>query len=382
MVPGSFVLLGVLVLLCPDAVQSGRVERFRKKRTRRSDVDKEVEEPKVELETQVPEKVPEEAVEKKPEKVPIKEQVLLQKKEGNVRTDEIMPEIAGSKQFPNLWKPDHHTAFGSTLNTSRHILPNTVIGVGFEGCGTNLLARVLAKHDMAIVAGKTAEKNYFTGKNRGNCNRFSAKKGQTAYEKYILGCFKGRVPNISQATIDVSAQYSLYAWDGAIRGIKELQDTATLRFLAVVCDPRDRAVWSTRYSMQRPKTHVTDEDVDANVSATLRLHEQGTFAESIAVGEYYRMLSEWVGNFPRDSMLVINSHSLRIPEIWQRIFLHIGLEVPSRRAIKRWISRAKNKVPAHSTPHQALTHPVQTRLTSHYTKFNDELWKMLGTQWW
>jgi hypothetical protein len=273
---------------------------------------------------------------------------------------------------------DNLTAFGSVLIPNE--LPTSLIGIGFEECGTDILGKVLASNPRT-VSGHSPDKDYFNSKRGGKCNRKNAKKGNTTFQQYVNGCFEGKLPKKGETLIDISGSYSLFAFSGLVSDLKSMENETTLRFLAVVCDPRERALRAMRTNSGNESSEVNYADLSRLAAHTMRVHRGSGFSDTIAAGEYAKMLDEWKKHFPQSSLLIINSKALRVTETWKRILMHAGLEVPPEGNLKKWLRRPLSMKPK-KREFRKLSHTVQKRFHNHYNTSDLALWRMTGAEWW
>lgn len=275
---------------------------------------------------------------------------------------------------------DNFTAFGSMLNVNASKLPVTTIGIGFSECGIDLLGQVLNKHPDTI-AGKQVEKNYFA-KRYGNCNRFAARnKAKSPFMRYVGGCFQNKIPNSGQALIDVS-NYGMSAWSGMIPTLKAMTNETVLRFLAVVCDPRERTLQSLKTKNGQGSAHEGNySELSHNVSQAMKTHLRHGFSEHIASGEYTKMVVEWTKHFPLSSLMLINSEALSELETWRRIFFHIGVAEPTEKQLKKWIGQGSGEL---LKPRELnhVNHIVKKRLTNTFKLSDKALWNLINLEWW
>lgn len=297
------------------------------------------------------------------------------------------------------WVSDDLTSFGSALPVD--ILqpkPTSTIYIGFDGCeGSKILGSVLSRHPGSIV-GKSLEKNYLTSKHKGHCNRFAVKDGTTEYDKYLRSCFKNKIPTANRTTLDFSQSYAMHSGVGVMKELKEMEKEANLRFLAVVCEPRQRAITALQQQITSKKesnsSNVSADEISNGISHGLRKHRAGSYSAIIGNGEYSRVLSAWATKFPLDTTLIINSEKLQEVNTWRRIFAHIGLRVPSDWRVRKWIRMAQKstdkdtdsdtddeEVLKERSPDD-LEHFTHRRLNDHYKMYDLALWKMLDVKYW
>lgn len=332
-----------------------------------------VEPPEVVTEVEVPENVAQPEAVTEPQIVAAEVEVP----EPVAQPDAAM--VFRTKLFENGSFPtDNLTAFGSLLTENE--LPVTTIGIGFSECGTDLLGKVLASNPRTVV-GDSPDKGYFNSKRGGKCNRRRMKKGNTTFQQYVNGCFEGQLPKTGETLLDISGEYSLFAFSGLVSDLKSMENETRLRFLAVVCDPRERALRAMKTNSGNESTEVSYEQLSREAAHTLRVHKGSGFSDTIAAGEYAKMLDEWRKNFSEASLLIINSKALKVTETWKRILMHAGLEVPPEENLKKWLRRPLAMKPK-KKEFRKLSHTVQKRFHRHYNSSDLALWRMTGTEWW
>jgi hypothetical protein len=278
----------------------------------------------------------------------------------------------------DLLASDNLTALGSVYQTSAENLPVTTVGIGFNYCGLDIVERVLSKHPGTLV-GPDISKEYFLTKRGAACSRFRARKGRTPFEQFVNGCYKGKKAGAGQTYVDITGDYGVFAMDGVAERLTEIQNETDLRFLALVCDPRVRAMSSVKRHLRAENKRGGGSFLDAAVLHSLHLHEKQGFDGAIAVGEYSLMIDAWLQVFSPESLMVVNLDGLKNFETWRRIFTHIGLSVPKESTWEGWI---KDEVVGDKNLFKHAGIETRRKLNEHFDEKDADLWTLIGSEFW
>lgn len=273
---------------------------------------------------------------------------------------------------------DNFTAFGSAFDNGTDDRPVTTVGIGFNYCGLEFLDKVLGKHPGAIMS-RTPSTEYFLPEGNGSCRPSPNTVGQTPHQRFVKDCFKGRVAGPGETYVDITGDYAPFAMDGVADRLKEMANETALRFVAVVCDPRVRAIASVKRHLRAENKRAGGKFLDERVLDAMHRHQTEGFDGSIAVGEYATMLEAWLEIFPRESLLVVNTLGLKDPETWKRIFSHIGLSMPDEDDFDDWTEGLL------LNDHALFKHSgvqVKKQLNEHFGERDVKLWQLLNSTFW
>lgn len=273
---------------------------------------------------------------------------------------------------------DNLTAFGSRYASGDENRPVTTVGIGFNYCGLDVIERVLSKHPGTII-GAEASTQYFLPKRGEVCSRFRSRKGKTPFQHFVNGCFKNKSAGAGQTYVDITGEYAPFAMDGVAERLRDIGNETDLRFIALVCDPRVRAMSSVKRHLRAENKRAGGKFLDEGVLHAMHLHEKQGFDGAIAVGEYGTMLEAWLHFFPPESMMVVNARGLKNIETWRRIFTHIGLAVPQDSIMESWVQ--DELVGDHALFKHAGVE-VKRKLNEHFGEKDAQLFQLLQTEFW
>lgn len=325
------------------------------------------------------------------------------------------------------WAADSLTALGSDFSPPDPSLPRMAIGIGGQKCGTTFAWKMLRLHPEVITRRK--ETQWFSDPHTSRCRH---QETDSVYgvdsavgppvEMYIEKCFYDRWPNQSQTTLEFSPGYMRFDAT-AMRFLKQLERSASQRFIAVLREPvgrtmsemnmrrknaagpaaqtrgrvRRRGRWrnAAREARRHNRKHaqarmLSNDEMSAKLLETLSSRNFSSHGDPVGKGEYAPQLTQWLQHFPRQSLLVLHSGALNNVEAWRRVFRHFGLTVLADAKIEGMISQvSKEYSDAQVEKHGAGVVPyfdasleARAALADHFAPLNEDLWGLLGTRWW
>mmetsp|Transcript_11632 Transcript_11632/g.25992 ORF Transcript_11632/g.25992 Transcript_11632/m.25992 type:complete len:329 (-) Transcript_11632:73-1059(-) len=288
---------------------------------------------------------------------------------------------------PYLFPSDEFTAFGSEFSQKR---PAVAVGLGYQKCGTTVMARILGQHADTINFG--AKEKHYLGNGGSQCERPGP---PSSLEDYLDSCFGGQRPQKKQTTLDFTPTYGTMAEIGSvIANVQTMSGDVGYRFVMAIRNPASRAASSMgmyRKLALFDYANTTDEQLDNFLKEELLNRKSGKQTRFISDGEYVEPLKVFLKSFPKESLLVVNTEKLGELQTWKRIYKHLGLAVASDDQILEWIEAATLRYQGQQEEKYAATHTqpykaspaVLEELSGHYEPLNSELWQILGTPaWW
>lgn len=328
------------------------------------------------------------------------------------------------------WAADSLTALGSEFSPPVPSLPRMAVGIGGQKCGTTFAWKMLRLHPEVITRRK--ETQWFSDPHISLCRHQDTNSATTygadnavgpSFEMYIEKCFGARWPNRTQTTWEFSPGYMRFDAT-AVRYLKQLESSASQRFIAVLRDPIDRALsemnmrrknaigqpartggrvrrkgrW--RSAAKEAKRHkrrhaqarvLTDDQMSAQLLEFLSWRRNFTsHGDPVGKGEYAAQLTSWLEHFPRQSLLVLHSGALNTVEAWRRVFRHLGLSGLADAEIEGMIAHVSREyseaqVEKHGAgvvPYFDASPEARAALAAHFAPLDEDLWRLLGTRWW
>eukprot|EP00448_Togula_jolla_P017970 CAMPEP_0170593942 /NCGR_PEP_ID=MMETSP0224-20130122/13729_1 /TAXON_ID=285029 /ORGANISM="Togula jolla, Strain CCCM 725" /LENGTH=333 /DNA_ID=CAMNT_0010917953 /DNA_START=86 /DNA_END=1087 /DNA_ORIENTATION=- len=289
----------------------------------------------------------------------------------------------------NAWEfpSDEFTALGGAFTMER---PAVAVGLGYQKCGTTVMARILGQHPDSINFG--AKEKHYLGGGGSQC----AKPGPpSSLQDYLESCFGGQWPHKNQTTLDFTPTYGTMAEiETVVSNVKNMAGDVDYRFIVALRNPASRAASSMgmyRKLALFEYANTTDEQLDNFLREELKSRKAGKPTRFISDGEYSKPLKTFLKTFPKESVLVVNTDKIGELVTWKRIYQHLGLKIFEDHQISEWIEAASLRYEGQQVEKYAATHTapyhaspaVLQELSEHYKPSDSELWEILGTKpWW
>lgn len=357
--------------------------------------------------------------------------MMLQLSQSDDSSDAGSRKAGSRRPAAKYMNSDDLTALGSEFEPSdwSNTRPHIILGIGFPQCGSHHFWEILAKHS-DIIPGPAKEMMYFEWPADAEKNACHATTTAGLHSRlknnltdeahfYAEACFGAAgkqaagVPKKGEnkrMLFEFSPGYTAFPpglkQDTVLSRIAEVNSNATLRMIALVRDPIDRAASEVNLFRENGRLHgkasrvphlpewlkslVEGKHQNGGINGSdeelsEELHKQMPDGYPVAAGMYGQRLGEWLERFGKDQILVVNTAALNNTETWVRIFRHVGLPSHSANWIRKAVDGASEEHAFKSESTSLhLTEHVREELASHYSADSARLWDLLNVRkpWW